>query len=173
MTPKSNKMRIGIDPQVLSRAIKHRFQQTGTAGEPAALGWVPGVCWGMRLWWRWGLAVLGWMELPACSGHSAKLGWGDLGDPVARTCAWGLENGRVGAHSWQVATGGWAGVHQWVRLCRWEAHTHTPDGGSPCTGGHTPVQVRADPQWDKDRAAQQLPRGVVAHTTAQHTGMGA
>lgn len=198
MTPKSNKMRIGIDPQVLSRAIKHRLQQTGTAGEPAALGWVPGVCWGMCLWWRWGdpsagcagscgepraahgipvpwgLAVLGWMELPACSGHSAQLGWGDLGDPAARRCAWGLENGRVGAHSWELATGGWAGVHQWVWLCRWEAHTHThtptPDGGRPCTGGHTSVQVRADPQWDKDRAAQ---RGVVAHTTAQHTGMGA
>lgn len=38
MTPKPNKMRIGIDLQVLSRTIKHRFQQTGTAGDCTGLG---------------------------------------------------------------------------------------------------------------------------------------
>lgn len=75
---------------------------------------------------------------------------------MARRCAWGLENGRVGAHSWQVATGGWAGVHQWVRLCRWEAvpvwHTHTE------AHTHTPLMVAARARVDTPlcRCAQTL-----------------
>lgn len=212
MTPKSNKMRIGIDPQVLSRAIKHRFQQTGTAGEPAALGWVPGVCWGMCLWWRWGhpstgcagrvLGAVGSPELltvSLCRGvWLCWAGWSCLPAP-GTLLSWGggiwgtlwLEgvHGGLKTAEWAHIAGRWPQVGGQVctsgcgcaggKLCRFgthtqkHTHTHPPDGGSPCTGGHTPVQVRADPQWDKDRAAQQLPRGVVAHTTAQHTGMGA
>lgn len=117
MTPKPNKMRIGIDPQVLSRAIKHRFQKTGTAGEPAALGWVPGVWWGMWLWWRWvcreAAGTVGSPEpLTVSLCHGVWLCWAGqscLPAPGTRGC----ENGRVGAHSWswpqvggQVSTSG-------------------------------------------------------------------
>lgn len=115
----------------------------------------------------WGLAVRGWMEQPACPRLPAQLGWGDLG-----TLRAGGVHGGVKRAEWVHIAG--AG-RRWVGRCA-AVHggsTYTPpDRGSPCKSGHTPVQVCTDPQWDKDRAAQQPPHGVVALTTAQLTGMG-
>lgn len=45
---KPNKMRMGIDPQVLNSTIKHRSQQTGTAGACPGLG-----PWGLAGDWLW------------------------------------------------------------------------------------------------------------------------
>lgn len=122
------------------------------------------LCRGVWLCWA------GWSCLPA---PGTLLSWGGG--------IWGtlrLEgvHGGLKTAEWAHIAGSWPQVGRCApvgvagQVGSTHTHTHPPDGGSPCTGGHTSVQVRADPQWDKDRAAQ---RGVVAHTTAQHTGMGA
>lgn len=164
---KPNKMRIGIDPQVLSRTIKHRFQQTVLP--ETARGWVPGVWRGIGCgddgatpqlgvqegcWELWGAQSSSW-----CHGvWLCWAGWSSLPAPGSLlSCDGGIWGTlRVGGVHGGVKRAEWVPIagagRRWVGRC-------APVGAAVHGGStHPPLIVAAPSRVDTAlcRCAQTL-----------------